>query len=107
MNYEWDSQTQRLAAHRVEVRQSRELVIRDLLAVLLDGGPYLCAELILDVRVLAEEVEDAREPVRRGVRPCKREGAGVGGPRVRERAVGALAQVEGVGVEEESEVDLG
>ena len=62
-----DLQAQGLATHRVEERQRGQLVVRDLRAVLLDGRTDLRAQLVLDVLVLAEQMEDAREGVGGGV----------------------------------------
>ena len=49
-------QTERLATDRVQVRQSEQLVIRDLLAVLFLRLTNFGPELGLDIRVHAEEV---------------------------------------------------
>ena len=64
-------QAECLAADRVEVWELRELVVRDDLAVSLLGLVNLLAKLLLNVRVLGQQVEDAREGVGRGVDPGK------------------------------------
>ena len=57
---EGNLQAERLAAHRVEVGQRRELVIRNLRPVLLHSRTNLGAQFILDVLTLTEDMKDAR-----------------------------------------------
>ena len=76
--------SQRLAADGVEVGQLDEVVVRHVPAVPDDLARLreLVPQLRLHVRVLREEVQDARERVRRRVHPredeCPDEGRGGG-----------------------------
>ena len=70
-----DLQAQRLATHRVEVRQRRKLVIWDLHTVLIDRHTNLGAQLVLDVLVLTKKMKGARQGIGRGIHSSKDEGA--------------------------------
>ena len=58
-----DLQAECLAANGIEVRQSTELVVRDVISILLLRGVDLGAEFGLNILILREQVQDASEGV--------------------------------------------
>ena len=58
-----DLQAECLTANGIEVRQSTELVVRDIISILLLRGVDLGAEFGLNILILREQVQDASEGV--------------------------------------------
>ena len=69
------SQAQGLPADSVQERNGHDLVVRDLGAAPLLDLEYLRAQLRLDVLMLAQQIQHARDGVRRGVHARDDEGA--------------------------------
>lgn len=68
-----DVQAEGLSADCVEVRQFGKDIVRELGPMLAYRFEDLCAELILDVLMLCDQVKGARESIRRSIHPSEDE----------------------------------